>query len=278
MFKPSIVWAVGLGMAALGTLASAAQQGTSGSQGRGGGYMPWQGGGFSGPVVYSINSPTGPQTQQEPIIDLGPAMGNAAFAAAEFQNRSAALQIMIELARNQFRSSSEMVAAKTELEDAQRAYDDAQETVLAKLRDDPQYKSLLTKRTEEQVALSSVSLDSPMRFEVAMTKLGFGAQVTMLEAKALGEDRAFQDARGRLIAARKNLTGREKQFEAGLYNQPEIAAARQQLETARVNKAAAQAYLVGQEIARNDQLNQIAQSNSGNVVIASYPYYPVWGW
>lgn len=283
MFKPSSVRPTVSGILVIGLLAcatatSAAQQGAVNTNARGGGgYVPWQGGGFGGPVVYSINSPTGPQQQQPQIIDLGPALGNAAFADTEFQNRSAALQIKIQQARYQFRNSTEMTAARTELDDAQRACDDARETVLSKLRQDQQYNSLLAKRTEEEVALGGVGLESPMRFELAKVRLEYGVQITMLEAKALSDDSTFQDARTRLLTARRNLSAREREFASALSNQPEIVAAKQQLEAARANKAAADAFLLGQEIARNDQLNQIAQSNSGNIVINSW-YPRAWGW
>ena len=61
------------------------------------GYMPWHGEGF-GPV-YPAGASTGPQ-QQAQVYDISPAMGQAAFAEAEFDNRWAGLQVLLERARN----------------------------------------------------------------------------------------------------------------------------------------------------------------------------------
>jgi hypothetical protein len=89
---------------------------------------------------------------------------------------------------------------------------------------------------------------------------------TRLEAVALSNDPAVQDARMRLVSAHERLSLKEKQFESQLYHQPEVVAARQQMETARADKAGADGYLRGALVTRADQLNLNYQSISGNNV------------
>jgi hypothetical protein len=236
------------------------------------GYLPWRGAGF-GPV-YPVGVSTGPQ-QQAQIFDISPAMGQAAFAQAEFDNRWAGLQVLLDRARKDFQISAEYLAARNDYDAAQRSYDAAVDSVIAKLRSDPQYRDLLVRRAEEQIELKSTAIGTGLRNIVAVEKMHYGSMVTQLEAAALANDPAVQDARNRLVSAHETLFLKEKQFESQLYHQPEVVAARQQMETARVNNAGAQGYLRGALITRADQLNQYYQSLSGNNVYLSGidPYF-----
>jgi hypothetical protein len=237
------------------------------------GYMPWHGVGF-GPV-YPAGAPTGPQQQQAQVYDISPAMGQAAFAKAEFDNRWMGLQILLERARQDFQFSAEYMAARNDYDAAQRAYDAAVDSVISRLWSDPQYKDLLEKRTEEQIALKSTGIGTGLRNVVAAQSMRYSSMATRLEAAALSNDPAVQDARMRLVSAHQTLSLKEKQFESQLYHQPEVVAARQQMETARVNKAGAEGYLRGAQITRADKLNLDWQSISGNNVYLSGidPYY-----
>jgi hypothetical protein len=237
------------------------------------GYMPWHGAGF-GPV-YPAGVSTGPQQQQAQVYDISPAMAQAAFAEAEFDNRWAGLQVLLDRARKDFQISAEYLAARNDFDAAQRAYEAAVETVMARLWSDPQYKDLLEKRTEEQIALKSTGIGTGLRYAVAAQSMRYSSMATRLEAAALANDPAVQDARMRLVSAHETLALKEKQFESQLYHQPEVVAARQQMETARVDKAAADGYLRGAQITRADQLNLDYQSISGNnVYLTGFdPYY-----
>jgi hypothetical protein len=237
------------------------------------GYIPWHGEGF-GPV-YLAGASTGPQQQQAQVYDISPAMGQAAFAQAEFDNRWAGLQVLLDRARKDFQISAEYLAARNDYDAAQRSYDAAVDSVMARLSSDPQYKDLLEKRTEEQIALKSTAIGTGLRYVVATETMRYGSMATRLEAVALANDPAVQDARMRLVSAHATLSLKEKQFESQLYHRPEVVAARQQMETARVNKAGAEGYLLGAQITRADQLNLDWQSYSGNNVYLSGfdPYY-----
>jgi hypothetical protein len=202
-------------------------------------------------------------------------MGQAAFAKAEFDNRWTGLQVLLDRARKDFQISAEYLAARNDYQAARQTYDAAVESVMDRLSGDPQYKDLLEKRTEEQIALKSTGIGTGLRNTVAMEKMHYGSMVTQFEAVALANDPAVQDARIRLVSAHEALSLKEKQFESQLYHQPEVVTARQQMESARANKAGAEGYLRGAEIARWDQLNMDWQSYSGNTVYLS-GLDPVW--
>src|ERR1700732_470390 len=87
-------------------------------------YMPGRGDRFGG--IYPIGVSSGPQQQtQAQIYDISPALGQAAFAGAEFDNRWAELQVLVDRQRKDFHISEEYTSAKRELDDAQHRYDAA---------------------------------------------------------------------------------------------------------------------------------------------------------
>jgi len=244
-----------------------------------GGYAPWRGSGFAGGAigfgpVYPAGVSTGPQ-QQAQGYDIAPAMGQAAFADADFDNRWADLQLLVDRARKDFQISAEYLSAKRDLTNAQQAYDAAVNAVLARLQSDQQYKDLIEKRTEEQIALKSTGIGTGLRNSVATEKMHYASMVTQMEALALTNDSAVQDARCRLVSADESLRLKEKRFESQLYDRPEVVAARGQMEIARTNKAGADGFLRGAFISRADQLNLKGQNNSGNNVFLTGmdPYF-----
>jgi hypothetical protein len=236
------------------------------------GYLPWIGGGFGG--IYAANAYSGPrqQQQQAQIYDIAPAVGQAAFAEGEFDNRWAGLMVMVDRARQEFKISEEYQTATRDMQAAQHEYESAVDVVLSRLQNDKEYKDLVEKRTQQQVALSSTGIDTGLRNAVATQKLHYGSMATQLEAVALSNDATVQGARAKLVAADEKLRLTEKKFELDLYHRPEVAAARGQMETARANKAGAEGYLYGASITRSDQLNLNDQNNTGNTV-----YLGGWG-
>jgi hypothetical protein len=235
----------------LGVLTAGAFGKTDGGGGHGhggGGYVPWHGVGFGLVYPYGYGYPSGPQAPSQPSTppyDLAPAMGQAAYTSAEFDNRWADLQVMVSRARNDFQISADYLAAKHDFEAAQSDYDAAVEAVLSRVHDDPKFKQLAERRTEERIVLNSAPVDTGVRNVMAVETMHDGSQVTLLEAQALADDPAVSEARIRLVATHDNLVMKEKLFESQLYNRPEIAAARTQMEDARANKVGAQGYLNG---------------------------------
>jgi len=264
MTTRSLFASVVLGVLTVGA-GSALADAPQGRPGQQNGYMPWRGNSFG--AIYPIGVSSGPQQQtQAQIYDIAPALGQAAFAEAEFDNRWAELQILVDRQRKDFRISDEYMSAKRELDDAQHNYDAAVDVVLAHLQSDKDYKAAMEKLTQDQVALKSTGVGTGLRNVMAAEKLRDGSMVTQLEAVALTNDPAVQNARTRLVSADETLRLKEKQFESQLYNRPEVVAARGQMETARANKAGADGYLRGAYVTRSDQLNYNYQNISGNNV------------
>jgi hypothetical protein len=255
------ITAVVLGLVAIGAGSALADAGRPGGPAHGGGFLPWHGAGFGG---YAVQGP-GP-SQPVQTYDLAPAIAEAAFAEAQFDNRWIDLQLMLARARDDFYVSSDYVAARAEVEQAQTLFETARDSVLARLRGDRTYKDLIEKRTQQQIALKSTAPDSGIRDTVAAEKMRYGAMASDMEAAALADDPAVQDAKRRLVAAQEALTVKRRQFESQLFNRPEIVAARQAMEAARANKAGAQGFLRGAEITRADQLNLNWGTHSGNLV------------
>jgi hypothetical protein len=268
----SLAAAVVLGMMAFGAGPALADMGNPAppQPQHQGGYLPWRSGGFGGYAVMGSSPSQAPQ-----VYDIAPALAQAAFACADFDNRWIGLQVMLVRARGDFFLSSDYLTAHKEVAEAQSAYDSAADNVLARLANDKTYRDLIEQRTQEQVALKSAGPDSGLRNVVAGEKLRYGAMASRMEAFALANDSAVQDARGRLVAAQEALTMKEKRFESELYRQPEIVEARQSMEAARANKAGAVGYLHGAEVTRMDQIDVNSQAYGGNTVIFSpwSPYY-----
>jgi hypothetical protein len=207
------------------------------------------------------------------MYDLAPVIAQAAFAEAQFDNRWIDLQLMLARARNDFYISSDYLGARKEVERTQTVFESARDTVLARLQNDRAYKDLIEKRTQQQIAIASTGVGSGLRNAVATEKMRYGAMASEMEAVALADDPAVQDAKAHLIAAQDTLTLKEKQFESYLFNRKETVAARDALETARANKAGAEGFLRGAEITRADQLNLNSQNYSGNLV-GNGPWWP----
>jgi hypothetical protein len=235
-------------------------------------YLPWVSGGF-GPYYPADSGSSQASSQPPPVYDLAPAMGMAYYADTEYDNRWSGLQVLLERARKEFQISDQYLKAKKDVDDAQANYDAAVDSVLNKLQDDPNYKDLVIKRTEQQVAVNATPIDSGARDYVAAKKMQAGSQVTQMEASAMANDSNVQDARTKLIAADESLRLLEKRFEADLYHRPDVVAGRQQVEVARANKAGADGYLYGAWIGRADQIYANDQTYTGNNVYYSDPYY-----
>jgi hypothetical protein len=262
----SMAFGVGPAMADMG------QPEPSGHHHDRGDFLPWQGGGFGG---YGVSGPGASQQQQPKVYDIAPAVAQAAFAVAEYDNRWIGLQVMLERARGDYFASAEYLSARKDMGEAQNAYDSASDAVMARLANDQNYRKLVEQRTQEQIDLKSADVDSGLRNVVASEKLRYGAMASRMEAYAMANDSAVQDAKNRLVAAQGALTAKERQFESQLFNRPEIVAARQSMEMARANKAGAVGYLRGAEVTRADQIDVNSQVYGGNTVVVGPwgPYY-----
>jgi hypothetical protein len=222
---------------AFGDMNAARGNWNGGGNWHGGGYLPWHGSGFG--LVYPYDYPSGPSTASQPSTppyDL---------ASADFQNRWADLQVILSRARDDFQISSDYLAARHDYESAEANYEAAVDAVLSRVHADPKYKDLAEKRTEEQVAMKSTGIGTGTRNVIAAETMHYGSLATLMEAQALANDATVADARDRLVSTHEVLSLKEKMFESQLYHQPDVAAAREQMESARASKAGAEGYLNG---------------------------------
>ena len=204
-----------LGTMAFGVGPALADMGQPETSRHRGGFLPWQGGGFG---EYGVSGPGASQQQQPKVYDIAPAVAQAAFAVAQYDNRWIGLQVMLERARGDFFASADYLSARKEVGEAQNAYDSASDAVMARLANDQNYRKLVEQRTQEQIDLKSADVDSGLRNVVASEKLRYGAMASRMEAYALASDSAVQDAKSRLVAAQEALTVKERQFESQLFN------------------------------------------------------------
>jgi hypothetical protein len=209
-----------------------------------GGYVPWRGAEFA-PFMGAQPS------QPIAVYNLAPAMGQAAFAHAQYDNRWGDLQVLIARARDDFKISGDYLAAKDDYESAQANYEAAVEAVLSRVHEDPQYKKLAERRTEEQAIVNSTAVGTGTRNVTAVQAMHDGSLITVMEAKALEDDSTVTDARVRLVATHQILALKEKVFESQLYRNPDVVAARQQMESARAQLAGADGFLNGALISWN---------------------------
>jgi hypothetical protein len=246
------------------------------------GYRPWQSDdfGFGVPLgIYNSAPDTSSQSQtQAKVLDIAPAVARASYAEAECTRTYTNLMLMIDRARKDFQTSADYRSAQNELNDAQAVYEDAMTRVVDQLKNDPTYKKLIEQRTEQDLAMENTAAFSGRRNTVATQKMDFGSQASLMEADALARDTAFQNGKTRLLAAKQSLWRRQADFDSSLYARPELLATKQSYEQALSNKAGAEGYLRGAEIARGDQLdiNAASFSNSFNSVVYTpfdSPYY-----
>jgi hypothetical protein len=212
--------------------------------------------------------------------DLGPAMAHASFAQAEYDRANTNLVLTLARARDEFQKSPDMVAARRDLETAQSSSDAAARAVLDNLARDSRYQTLLNQRADLDAQLHQFQ-SAGMRNELAARKMEIGAAITRMQSDALGNDNNVKAAKAKLIAAQQALNDKTAKFESDLYNSPQIVAARAALDSARVNRAAAEGYLNGAMVTRSDILtmDQLHHPYNGNIAADgaySYPYsYPI---
>lgn len=205
-----------------------------------GGYYPY--GGYPYGYDSSLATPPEPTSSVSPqAYDLTPLASRAAVADAEYERAYADLQSTIRQAREAFDNSPAFLAAQIELADAHQYYDAASVTALDQVHQNPEYRQLIERRTEAQIALKSAPLYSGRRERLATLKMESGAAATKMEGAALDNDATYQQAKGRLVAARHAMTAMKRQFQASLENRPDVAAARRTLQAAAARRAAADA-------------------------------------
>jgi hypothetical protein len=247
-----------------------------------GSWAPWTGNNAPPPSASASPSarPTSPL-----VYDMAPVTARAAVAEAQYDRAIADFAAITAGLRRQFENSSQYVSAQRELDSARSAYNDAVAPLKDALLRDPKYHGLVEKRTQMEIALSDPGLDSDQRLDLATRKMQYSTVVGQMENNAIDNDPVAHDAKIRLAAAQQAFTDLKSNFEASLDSQPELVAARRNLDNARTNAIGADAYLDGAWITRADTIDalhtQYAPQPAPNPNYY-WPYvyagYPWWGW
>jgi hypothetical protein len=207
------------------------------------------------------------------VYDMAPVVARAAVSDAQYDRAIADFAAVTAGLRRQFEYSPEYISAQRELDAAKSAYNDAAAPVTDALLRDPSYHQLIEKRTQLEIALSDPGLDSDQRLDLATRKMQIATSASRMESDALNNDPASHDAKIRLIAAQQTLGDLKANYEASLDSQPELVAARRNLENARINSIGANAYLSGAWITRSDTIDAMQAQYSQN-----QPQNPNYGW
>jgi len=220
------------------------------------------------------------QTAKQPvaIYDIAPAMARSAVAAVSYDQAYANLRGALANAGREFENAPDMVAAERELNDAMIAYEAACEPVRGELLDRPEYHSLIEKRTEMEIVISSPEVSAGEKLAAATRKMEYASVAARMEANALMNDPAVVDAKLRLDAARQVVSEKNLRFEMTLYQQPAVAAAQREFDLAKLNRAGADAYLQGAWITRADSLDADQRRYPGTETVQyASPATVYWG-
>ncbi len=203
------------------------------------------------------------------------ASANARWAATKeiFQRAEMAINVIPVQLRKAFETSAEYKAAMADLAAAQAGIDAAEKPVLDALAQRDEYRSAKTEYDRVAKILRAGRLHPTDQEALSQEKLGYGQRMHRIEFEALANDAAVQKARAQLQTASARVSTLRDTFEQTVRLNPEFLAARKAYGDARVEYAAASAYLDGLVAARCDALNafytQQYYSSIGNV---SSPY------
>jgi hypothetical protein len=185
-----------------------------------------------------------PSNQVDAWVD---AATRAAMTRAIYGQAQIDLGTAIRRAQARFERSHDFQKA---LDAEQSAYADyllARQKALGTLEQNPRYAELLRLEADLANRLSSGRQTHDLTHDdiVAMAelKLSYASEARAMEVSALDADSAVKDARDRMVAASRSVAGMRNDFDFDLPDSTEIAAARHNVENARIAMLTAGAYL-----------------------------------
>jgi len=212
------------------------------------------------------------------VYDISDASARSAFAHEQLNRIEGDLSRSIAYLRLQFENSGDYRNAVKERDQAQLAYDDVRRPIDQAVEHDPGYQRLAIKRDRVSAVLDDHNLSAQDRYELAARKLDYASLASSIRAEALWRDNDVKGARDRLIAAQQHIDQMRKDFQLSLYKNSEVMSAIRARDAAKVNVAAADGYLAGAVVARNDMVyyNELRFGlyRPGGGVSAVCAYYP----
>jgi hypothetical protein len=205
---------------------------------------PMGGGGYGNP--YGSVSGLYPSSEMNSYVT---AMARAATARALFRLADSELGQAFRGAQRQFDNSAEYKAALREEKDAYEALTAARAKALSSLSGDSKYQRLLalrqdlSERLDDLRARRAISQDEVVA--MANLKMSYATEMRVIEAQALNNEGSVKQSQDRLVAAGTRLTDLRQNHGESLRVNPDVVAARRNLEDARIAKLTAEAYLYG---------------------------------
>jgi hypothetical protein len=181
------------------------------------------------------------------------ANAHAATSRAIFSRAENDLAAAFSRAQRSFEHSKAYVEAVADEKDAYDAYNVARQKAMADLYDDPKYHELLRLRDQltEKIAIRRANKDASKDeiLALATLKMEYASDARSMESAILSGDAKLAEARKRMMAASQKTVQMRADHDDALRDNPQILAARENLEDARISLITSQAYLNGSYIA-----------------------------
>jgi len=161
-------------------------------------------------------------------------------------NAQSALQAVTGPLKAAFEASPEMTAAISEVDNATAAQNAAMASLDASLANDVNYQAALKKKTDASTQLESLRNSGASQDQIAaaaLEVLNCGTEVNRIRAAAQASDPQLAKTRIALSAANEKVLALRQQFQNGLPNNPQWAAAKKAVDDAQANLSTAKGAL-----------------------------------
>jgi hypothetical protein len=227
------------------------------------------------------------------VHDAVVANARAATARMIFRRAESALAYAVRDAKRRFEASAELKQALAEEKTAHEAFDRARRQALASVIATPRYRAILTihqdlgeqidarRREMESFGQGDVvpvmatpnHPDGSQLFAMASLRIQMVGDARAMERAATETSDELRAARTRLMAAAAKVSELRQGFDNQLRDDPDLTAARNALEDARIGKVATAAYLRGALIAADEAVDFAWFLHRRDAQVAYDPYY-----
>jgi hypothetical protein len=197
-----------------------------------------------------------------PASELGSwVMANTMAARARmlFSRAQSELSATIRHVQARYEKSRDYQEALSAERQAYGEYIETRKQALRSLADDEKYKAIIRLRDElgEKLAHRRLEKDASKDEILAMAtlKMNYASDARALEVAALNADPTLKSVHDRMVAASQRVSQLRAQMDDALRDAPEVLAARNNLENARIAMVEASAYAYASAVAGSTALN-----------------------
>jgi phospholipase/lecithinase/hemolysin len=187
------------------------------------------------------------------------AFARAVTARAMFRRAEGELNQAVAEFERRYQNSAEMRQAIADERAAYEALNRARRKALQPIVNDEKYMRLtalyqdLAERLQQGRVTRSIAADEVIA--MAQIKLKYASDLHAMEADTLNGDGSVREAQDRLVAAGSRVAALRQRQDDARRADPDLLAARRNVEDARIAQLAADAYLTGQAIAAGEGLD-----------------------